>query len=153
MRFPWQKRKELLTAQEQQQVVAAIQAAEMQTSGEVRLFLESRCRFLDAVDRAAEIFAEYRMHETAERNAVLVYVAVDDHQAAVYGDEGIHQKVGAAYWKRVVDKMIFHFSQNHLADGLCAAIGELGSSLHQYFPYNAQTDKNELPDEIIFGGH
>lgn len=151
MRFPWQERKELLTADEQAQVVAAIQATEQQTSGEVRLFIEAKCRFMDAVDRAAEVFTSYRMHETKERNAVLIYVAVDDHQAAVFGDEGIHQRVGKEYWQKVVEKMIFHFRQNHLADGLCAAISELGDALHQHFPFNANTDKNELPDEIIFG--
>jgi len=50
--FPWQKQKEFFSAEEKQRVVTAIQKAEQRTSGEVRVFVESRCRFVDAIDRA-----------------------------------------------------------------------------------------------------
>ena len=151
MRFPWQKKKEFFTAEEQQQLVAAIQKAEQRTSGEVRLFVESRCRFVNAVDRAAEIFARLQMDKTEARNATLVYLATDDKQAAVFGDAGIHQKVGEAYWKEVVEKMLFQFTQDKLLDGICTAIAHLGEALAEHFPYDKDTDKNELPDEIVFG--
>ena len=81
------------SAKEKQKVVAAIQKAEHQTSGEVRIFIESRCRFVDPLRRAHEIFGGLKMYETAARNAVLVYVAMKDRQLAIYGDEGIHQRV------------------------------------------------------------
>ena len=151
MQFPWQKKREFFTAEEQQQLVAAIQKAELRTSGEVRLFIEGRCRFMNAVDRAAEIFANLQMDKTEARNATLIYLAVDDKQAAVFGDVGIHQKVGADYWKAVVDKMLFEFRQEKLLDGMCTAITRLGEALTEYFPYDKDTDKNELPDEIVFG--
>ena len=92
--FPWQKKKEFFTNEEKQQLVEAIQKAEQRTSGEVRVFVESRCRFVNALDRAQEIFFRLKMNETELRNATLIYVAVKDKQAAVFGDEGIHQKVG-----------------------------------------------------------
>ena len=129
----------------------AIQKAERRTSGEVRLFVESKCKYVDALDRAKEIFLQLQMDKTAQRNATLIYIAVDDHQAAVLGDEGIHQKVGEQYWKNVVDKMIQCFRQEKLVDGICTAIADLGEALYDHFPYNQETDKNELPDEIIFG--
>ena len=151
MRFPCQKKKEFFTAEEQQQLVAAIQKAEQRTSGEVRLFIESRCRFVNAVDRAAEIFASLQMDKTELRNATLVYLATDDKQAAVFGDAGIHQKVGEDYWKDVVEKMLFQFRQEKLIDGICTAITQLGEALAEHFPYDKDTDKNELPDEIVFG--
>lgn len=151
MRFPWQKKKAFFTAEEQQQLVAAIQKAEQRTSGEVRLFVESKCRFMNAADRAAEIFSKLRMDKTELRNATLIYLAVDDKQAAVFGDAGIHQKVGADYWKAVVEKMLLQFRQEKLLDGICTAIAQLGEALTEYFPYNKDTDKNELPDEIVFG--
>jgi uncharacterized membrane protein len=91
------------------------------------------------------------MHETDQRNATLIYVAVKDQQAAVFGDEGIHQKVGAQYWQDEVAKMLQHFKRQHLADGICQAIADLGQALKFYFPYHRDTDKNELPDEIVFG--
>ena len=149
--FPWRKRKEFFTPEEKQQLVEAIQRAEHRTSGEVRVFIESKCRFVYALDRAREIFFSLKMHETELRNATLIYVAVKDRQAAVFGDEGIHQKVGKKYWEDVVSKMLLQFKQQKLADGICQGINDLGEALHFYFPFDRSTDKNELPDEIVFG--
>ena len=149
--FPWQKKKEFFTEEGKQQLVQAIQLAEQRTSGEVRVFIESKCRFVDALDRARENFFQLEMDKTEQRNATLIYVAVKDHQAAVFGDEGIHQKVGAQYWEDVVKKMLLQFRQRKLSDGICQAVADLGQALQFYFPYNRDTDKNELPDEIVFG--
>ena len=149
--FPWQKKKDFFTEEEKQQLVEAIQKAEQQTSGEVRIFLESKCKYVDALDRAQEIFFSLKMNETEQRNGTLIYVAVKDKQAAVLGDEGIHQKVGQQYWEDVVKKMLLEFKNRKLADGICRGIHDLGEALKLYFPYNSDTDKNELPDEIVFG--
>jgi uncharacterized membrane protein len=149
--FPWQKKKEFFTEEEQKQLVDAIQKAEHQTSGEVRVFVESKCKYVDALHRAQEIFVKLKMQETELRNATLIYVAVKDKQVAVFGDEGIHQKVGEKYWKEVVGKMLLHFKNQKLVDGICQGIRDLGEALKTYFPYNSGTDKNELPDEIVFG--
>lgn len=149
--FPWKKKKDFFSQEENQQLVDAIQKAEQQTSGEVRIFVESKCRYVDALDRAKEIFFSLKMNETELRNGTLIYVAVKDKQAAVFGDEGIHQKVGAQYWKDVVTKMLFQFRNQKLADGICQGIHDLGEALKFYFPYQSDTDKNELPDEIVFG--
>jgi uncharacterized membrane protein len=149
--FPWKRSKEFLTEDEKKQLQDAIGKAEMRTSGEIRLFIESKCKYLDAVDRAVELFAELKMFQTKLRNATLVYVAVDDHQVAIFGDEGIHEKVGTKFWQEEVVKMLRHFRENHLADGICEAINDLGEVLHLHFPYNNDTDKNELPDDIVFG--
>ena len=149
--FPWKKKKEFFSEEEKKQLIEAIQKAEQRTSGEVRLFIESKCRYMDALDRAQEIFSGLKMHETGLRNATLIYVAVKDRQAAVYGDESIHQKVGDKYWEDVVSKMLLSFRQQKLADGMCQGISDLGEALAFYFPYNEETDKNELPDDLIFG--
>jgi uncharacterized membrane protein len=149
--FPWTNKKEFFTAAEKTQLVEAIQKAEQRTSGEVRVFVESRCRFVDPIDRAQELFFELGMNQTELRNATLIYVAVKDQQAAVYGDQGIHEKVGTTYWKDVVQKMLLYFRKDNLSDGICQGISDLGEALVFYFPYNRETDKNELPDDIIFG--
>ncbi len=151
MRLPFQKKKDFFSEEEKQQLVAAIQKAEQRTSGEVRVFVESHCKYMDAMDRAKQLFLQLSMQNTADRNATMIYVAVKDHQAAVLGDEGIHQKVGQMYWQEEVNKMLLHFKQQHLADGICQVITDIGEALHTHFPYNRDTDKNELPDEIIFG--
>ena len=145
------KKKELFTKEEQQQIIEAIRKAELMTSGEVRVFVESRCSYMDAVDRAAELFFRLEMDETEDHNAVLVYVATEDRQLAVVGDAGIHTKVGNEYWNNEVQKMIGNFNRNNYAAGLVEIISDIGQALTKHFPFNNDTDKNELPDDIVFG--
>jgi uncharacterized membrane protein len=90
----FRKKRSFFTEEETKLIVKAIRHAEHQTSGEVRVFVESRCSWVDAIDRAAEVFFALKMDKTEQRNAVIVYVAVKDRQLAVFGDEGIHNKVG-----------------------------------------------------------
>jgi uncharacterized membrane protein len=149
--FPWQKRKEFFNAEEKNRIVDAIRNAERMTSGEVRVFVESRCSYMDAIDRAAELFYNLQMDETDDHNAVLVYVAMKDHQLAVFGDEGIHKKVGDTYWNAEVQKMISSFNKENYADGIKEVVTDIGEALTKHFPYNNDTDKNELPDDIVFG--
>ena len=136
---------------DQHKIVHAIGLAEKQTSGEIRLYVESKCRFVDPLDRAAEVFGQLKMMETADRNAVLVYVAMKDRQLAVFGDKGIHDKVGDEFWNQHIKSILSHFRRDNYAEGLSSMIKEIGDTLHDHFPYNADTDKNELPDDIVFG--
>ncbi len=149
--FPWQKKKSFFTEGEKDCIIATIREAEQRTSGEIRVYVESRCRYMDSVDRAAEIFWELGMHQTAERNATLVYVAVKDKQAAIFGDEGIDKKVGQKYWEEEVNKMLLFFKDRHLGDGICKVVTDIGEALQFNFPFNRTTDKNELPDDLVFG--
>ena len=145
------KKKQFFSKEENDKIVAAIRNAEQCTSGEVRVFVESKCKFIDPLDRAVEIFSELKMGDTQDRNAVLVYVALKDRQLAVYADKGIHEKVGDQFWRQVVSTILSHFNKEIYADGISQCVTEIGEALQEHFPYNKETDKNELPDEIIFG--
>lgn len=149
--FSFFKKVEFFTAEEKQQIIEAVRNAERRTSGEVRVFVESRCSYMDAIDRAIEIFARLKMFETDDRNAVLVYVALKDKQLAVFGDEGIHKKLGNDYWNNEVRKMISRFNKENYAEGIKEVVKDIGEALVTYFPFNNDTDKNELPDDIVFG--
>lgn len=137
--------------EENQRIVAAIRDAERVTSGEIRIYVESHCRFMDPVDRAVELFYGLKMEKTEQRNGVLLYIATKDHQLALYGDEGIHQKVGNDFWNAEVKQILNAFNAAHFADGVIQIVKEVGEALQAHFPYTADTDKNELPDEIVFG--
>ena len=151
MNFFFWKKKSLLDEESNRLIVKAIRHAEQRTSGEVRVFVESRCRFMNALDRAQEIFFSLKMNQTEERNATLVYVAIKDRQVAVFGDEGIHQKVGVEYWDNVVKEMLAQFNADNYAKAIGDAVIQIGDALQMHFPYDKETDKNELPDEIVFG--
>jgi len=151
LHIPFFSRKELFNTEEKQQIVAAIQAAERCTSGEIRVFVESRCRFVDPLDRAAEIFSRLNMDQTAARNGVLVYVALKDRQLALLGDKGIHEKVGREFWNQQVQRILSHFTRADYAGGIARVVAEIGEALQAHFPYDKDTDTNELPDDIVFG--
>ncbi len=144
-------KKAFFNATEQENIVAAIQTAEKQTSGEVRVYFESRCKYVNALDRAAEIFYGLKMNETHEKNAVLVYLALKDHQLAIFADEGIHTKTGKDFWTEQVQLMLRHFNKEDYAQGIQHVVHQIGESLQKHFPYVEHADKNELPDDIIFG--
>lgn len=151
MAFSLFKRKPLFDDAQQQVIVEAIQAAEKCTSGEIRVFVESRCRFVDPLDRAAEVFAGLNMQRTTARNGVLVYVALKDRQLAVLGDQGIHQKVGQEFWNQQVRNILSHFNKADYAGGIASVVIEIGHALEAHFPFDRSTDTNELPDDIVFG--
>ncbi len=140
-----------LSEEENRRIVEAIRKAEMHTSGEIRIFVETQCPFVNAIDRAEEIFFGLKMEMTDNRNGVLVYIAINDHQLAIFADKGIFEAVGLAYWEKEVGHMLAYFRQMEFAEGLLHAVEHIGEALHSHFPYDRTTDKNELPDEIVFG--
>ena len=148
--FSFHKKKQFFTPEQQHRMVQAVQQAEKNTSGEVRIFVESKCAYMDAVDRARDIFFSLKMEKTKDRNAVLLYMAIDDRQLALFADEGIYQRLGQEYWDNEAKKMINAFTKDDYTGGVCLVVEEIGQALKKEFPYQS-TDKNELPDQIVFG--
>ncbi|GMQ31486.1 TPM domain-containing protein [Algoriphagus confluentis] len=140
----------LFSQEDRQMIIGAIQAAEMQTSGEIQVHIENHCKD-DVLDRAAEVFETLKMYQTQERNGVLFYLAVVDHKFAILGDAGINSRVEPDFWEKSKDLMAQHFRQGQFTQGLIAGIEQAGLQLSKHFPYNPDTDKNELSDDISFG--
>ncbi len=149
--FFQKKPKQFFSAEEQRQIVDAIRQAEKATSGEIRIYVESKNPFVDPLDRAKEIFFNLKMQETDHRNGVLLYMAMDHHELALFADEGIYQKAGAEYWNNEVKQMVAGFTRDNIGDSIERCILHIGQTLKEKFPYEATTDKNELPDDIVFG--
>jgi uncharacterized membrane protein len=140
--------KHFFNKEEQSLIVSAIQTAEKNTSGEIRVHLESIC-WGNAIGRAQKLFGKLKMHETKEQNGILIYIATESHKIAVIGDAGIHKKLGKEYWDKIVEGMISKFKEGQHAQGLADAIMDCGKQLQAYFPYSGD-DKNELNDSISF---
>ena len=133
---------------EHDRITSAIKAAEARTSGQIRVFLQRGKFEEDALDRARQKFAQLRMDKTAERNAILIFVAPREQKFAVVGDEGVHQKCGEAFWQDLVARMREHFLREDFTEALVEAIRSTGALLAQHFPRTDQST-NELPDDII----
>lgn len=149
--FPFFRKKEFFSVADKAQIVDAIRAAEKETSGEVRVYVESKNPFVDPIDRAAQIFYKLKMQETDHRNAVLLYIAMDHKELALFADEGIYQKTGEEYWNNAVKRMISQFTRDNISNGIEQCVKQIGQTLKEKFPYIPTEDKNELPDEIVFG--
>lgn len=149
--FPLFKKKDFFSAEEKERIVTAIRSMEQQTSGEIRVYVESKNPFVAPVDRAAEIFFKLKMEKTDHRNGVLLYIATNDKELALFGDEGIYKVTGSAYWDNAVKEMISKFNGDDICEGMVQCIYQVGETLKEKFPYNRTEDKNELPDDIVFG--
>lgn len=137
------------TPEERKQIEDAIRTAELNSSGEIRVHLESACKG-DVLDRSAYLFEKLGMHKTQQRNGVLFYLAIADRKFAVIGDVGINSKVPENFWDAIKDTLTNHFKEGRFVDGFTKSIILCGEQLKAHFPYQ-DDDINELPDEISFG--
>lgn len=111
--------------------------------------MEDRCRG-ELFDRAAYVFSTLKMHETKERNGVLLYIALDDRKFAVIGDVGINMVVNEHFWDEIKFEVISHFASDDIVTGLEEGIRMAGEALSSYFPHQ-RDDQNELADDIVIG--
>jgi uncharacterized membrane protein len=143
-------RRKLLSTIDSNRVKAAIDQAELQTSGEISVSV-ARLFWGDVEKAAWKAFARLGMTRTKERNAVLIFVIPARRRFVVLGDSGIHEKVGQAFWTSVAATLSEHFRNGDFTSGLVAAIESIGDQLAAHFPYDAGSDTNELSNEVDFG--
>ncbi len=140
---------QFFSKEEKERIASAIREAELNTSGEIRVHIESRCRE-DVLDRAAFLFAKLKMHKTEKRNGVLFYLSVEDHKFAILGDAGINAVTADDFWDRIKESMLAEFREERFCGGLETGIRMTGEQLKEHFPYE-KDDVNELSDDISFG--
>lgn len=140
------KAESFLTAQEERAIVRAIQDAETNTSGEIRVHIENES-VKPTLERARTVFQYLDMDQTALRNGVLLYIGVKSRQFAIIGDEGINKVVPNGFWEEEKKIALHHFSKKEYQEGLLKVIKNIGEKLKAFFPYE-KGDTNELPNEI-----
>ncbi len=138
----------LISKSDEIRLIKAIQLAELQTSGEIRVHLDKKCK-TDAMSECKFYFEKLNMHKTKERNGILFYVAIKSKSFAVWGDEGIHQKVNQQFWDTLKNSSIALFKQNKFIEALETSIHSCGQQLKTYFPFD-KSDTNELPNDISY---
>jgi uncharacterized membrane protein len=142
------KASSFFSKEQQAMILAAVKEAELATSGEVRVHIETSCKE-DVLDRAAWVFKKLGMHKTAERNGVLFYLAVTDRKFAIIGDAGINTKVPTGFWDEISALLQKNFREGKFTEGLSEGIILSVKQLKSHFSHQAD-DVNELPDEISF---
>ena len=140
------KTKPFFTNKEKEQIIAAIEAAERRTSGEIRVHVEAGSG-KDPIDRAKQVFEKLGMTQTQLRNGVLIYLATKEHRFAIIGDQGIDRVVPAGFWEETKEGMGRLFKEGRFVEGVCHGVGSVGERLAANFPYQ-RGDVNELSNEI-----
>lgn len=131
-------------------VTAAIAAAELRTSGEIRVVL-SRAKAADPVADAQHEFDRLGMAATAARNGVLIFLAPRSRNFAVIGDRGVHEKCGPTFWTDLAAAMTERFKRAEFTEGLVHGIERAGERLATHFPRRGD-DPNELSNDITETG-
>ncbi len=142
--------REFLSKLEHDRIVHAIREGESKTSGEIRVYVQRGKLNADPLIVAQKKFQRLKMHETQQRNAVLIFVAPREHKFAVVGDKAIHEKCGDEFWQRIVEGMRAHFQNEKFSHALIEAIQEISKLLAEHFP-KTLGNGNELPDDVIEG--
>lgn len=133
---------------EEAQIIQAIREAELNTSGEIRVHLEAKCKG-DILRAAQKTFRKLKMDKTANRNGVLIFIAPERKEFAILGDKAINEVVPENFWQSERDLMQQHFREQNFAKGISAVVLQIGEKLKTHFPYQ-QDDINELPDDISY---
>ena len=142
------KASSFFSKEQQAQILASVKEDELETSGEIRVHIETSLKG-DVLDRTAWLFKKLGMDKTAERNGVLFYLAVGDRKFAIIGDSGINAKVPSGFWDEISELLKKNFKEGKFAEGLSEGIIMAGEQLKTHFPHRPD-DVNELPDEISF---
>lgn len=115
----------------------------------LRLFLTPGAILTKRVRRRAiacfKVGAERR---TVGRTGILIYLSLAEHRAEIVADEAIHAKVANGVWGDAMADMVSHVREGRIADGMIAAVRDVGVILSAHFP-RADDDRNELPDRLI----
>jgi uncharacterized membrane protein len=141
--------KMFFTEEEQKEIVLAIKEAEKNTSGEIKVHISTSSKWEDVVKQAALVFDKLELEKTQQRNGVLIYIAKDDRQFAIWADKGINDVVPEGYWESTIDLMRSYMKVGQYAEGVIRGIHMVGVKLKKYFPIQ-KDDVNELSDEISF---
>lgn len=136
------------------EIGAAVIVAEATQRGEIRFVVEGPMPFGDlrlgrsARQRAADLFAQLGVWDTAENNGVLIYVQLVDRQVEILADRGIAARVPQAEWDAICRDMEAAFRAADYRQGALAAIRRTGALLTAHFPANGE-NPNELPDKPL----
>ncbi|HYT31072.1 MAG TPA: DUF5130 family protein [Thermoanaerobaculia bacterium] len=141
-------RRRFLARLDRARLEEAIREAERSTTGQVRVVVLPRVR--GNLAKVAELTAErLQMHATPDRNGVLILVVPGRREFHVWGDLGIHEKVGDDFWKRVVAQISEQFQRGDFTAGLLSGIEEIGRQLTAHFPAAPGSAANTLPDSVV----
>ena len=146
------RQKDFLANLDQERIRGAIETAENQTSGEIRVHIQPTARGADIRSVAERTFERLGMTKTELRNGVLLFVACEEQRFVILGDQGINERVPAGFWDDIAARLTVRFKAGEYTDGIVDAIHSAGEELKHFFP-RQKGDVDELTNEISVEHH
>jgi uncharacterized membrane protein len=137
------------TKEEIVRISEAIFAAEKNTQGEILVHLERKCS-VDPIERSRVLMKELKLDDTKNRSGLLIYIAIEDHKFAIFGDDGIHKILGQEGWNVFVQELGEYFKRSEFVEGLISIIAKIGVILTKFFPAVGE-NIDEIPNQPTFG--
>ncbi|MEO7392113.1 MAG: TPM domain-containing protein [Ramlibacter sp.] len=135
-----------------------VSASEKRHSGQVRIYVEAGLpmsylgRSAAPRERAVAVFGKLRVWDTEHNNGVLIYLLLAEQAIEIVADRGLNDRVPAAQWQAIVQRMQTAFRESRYEDGLTQALEEVSALLVEHFPLApGEANPNELPDEPVLG--
>ena len=112
------------------------------------LFTPSQQMRDEVLLRSRQVFFDSRVHHTAGRTGILIYVSLFERMAAVLADDAVVDKLGQATLDELRDQLTASLKSQSLADSICRTITAAAPKLAEALP-RAEGDINELPDALV----
>lgn len=85
---------------------------------------------------------------TAHHSGVLFFVSLAERYVEIVADKGIHERLGEARWRGIIDRFVGQVRRGQIVDGLVDAIGACGAAMAEHYPPDP-ADTSELSDGLI----
>lgn len=98
--------------------------------------------------RAIAVFKAAAERRTDERVGILIYLSMAEHRAEIVADHAITEVTSPETWGEAMALLLAHVRDGRPAEGICAAVAEIGAVLKEHFP-KSRDNPNEIPDKLI----
>ncbi|MCC6624664.1 MAG: TPM domain-containing protein [Deltaproteobacteria bacterium] len=136
---------------DRRRIVEGIARAERGNRAEIAVHVEDRYPGDGPLARARELFDRLDMDRTRDGTGVLLYVAVEDHRAAVWAGPGLVGAAAPDFWQEAARRVAEGFKVGDGVGGIVAALDHIGELARRVAAGDDEAG-NELPDRVTFGG-
>jgi len=136
-------------------IESAIREVEKRHAGEIRFAVESALHFtslwhdLAPRRRAAQVFGQLGVWDTADNNGVLIYVLMADHVVEIVADRGIAARIPQPEWDEVCREIERRFRAGEFEGGAVGAVQAVGRLIARHFPASRPDGAAELPNQPV----
>ena len=144
--------KKILSREDLKRIADTIADAEKSSDGYIRVVVRHHRHLSELKMTSHEIavkeFNKLGMQHTKHRTGVLILLLFSKKKFEIIGDTGIHEKIADGTWEKIAGGMGAHFQKGNFAEGLCAAVNEVGKVLAEHFPRTGDA-ADELSKDVV----